>query len=394
LNKFSKLVTTVLFLLPLAVAQQSTIHGEGGGWVRESSGSLPKVRNLRVKVEIGSVRVQGGAQNAIDYSVRDRSFNSAENKARRDFDSYKVSAYVRGDTAWLVGEWEHGGDHHDFASDVTVQVPHDMDLVKIETDGGSVSASTLSGHLDATSGGGTIRAENIGGMIDAETGGGPIDVSDAGSDVNLHTGGGPIRIASAKGKISAESGGGSVDIASGMQGAVITTGGGSISVEHCNGLVKASTGGGSINLGEIGGPAEMETGGGSIRLASAKGPVRAESGGGSIDLNGIPSGYAETSAGSIVAKFVAGTAQQDSELETAAGDITVYLAPEIHISLRASIDLANGHTIRSDFPEIHVTTEGGEWGPKSARAEGSLNGGGPTLKIHTTTGSITIRRGW
>jgi DUF4097 and DUF4098 domain-containing protein YvlB len=213
------------------------------------------------------------------------------------------------------------------------------------------------------------------------------------SDVSLHTGGGSIKVNSAKGKIDAESGGGSVTIVSGMQGAVLETGGGNIDVERCLGQVKASTGGGSIDLGEIGGSAEMNTGGGSIRLASAKGHVRAETGGGSIELNGVPSARAETGAGGIVAKFVASSGDHtDSVLETSVGDITVYLAPNMNVTVRASIEVANGHNIRSDFPEIRVTTEGGDYGPKTVSAEGSLNGGGPVLKIRTTTGDIYIRR--
>jgi len=157
--------------------------------------------------------------------------------------------------------------------------------------------------------------------------------------------------------------------------------------------VKASTGGGSIDLGDVGGSAEMETGGGSIHLNSAKGPVRAETGGGSIELNGVPSARAETSAGGITAKFVAGGEGSSSQLETAAGDITVYLAPNLNMSIRASIEVANGHEIRSDFPEIRVTSEGGEYGPKTVSAEGKLNGGGPLLKVSTTTGDIYFRRG-
>ena len=56
------------------------------------------------------------------------------------------------------------------------------------------------------------------------------------------------------------------------------------------------------------------------------------------------------------------------------------------------IELANGHRIRSDFSEIRVITEGGEWGPGSATAEGNLNGGGPVLKVRTTTGDISFLR--
>ncbi len=118
--------------------------------------------------------------------------------------------------------------------------------------------------------------------------------------------------------------------------------------------------------------------------------MRAQTGGGSIALNGVPSARAETGAGGIVAKFVSGTERTDSVLETSAGDITVYLAPELNMTIRASIDLANGHRIRSDFSEIRVSSEGGEWGPGSATAEGNLNGGGPVLKVRTTTGNINF----
>ena len=392
LKQLSKFVAVVLLTLPLASAQQTRVYGDGGNWTQEITGSLAMVKNLKVKVDIGSVRVEGGSQQGISYVIRNHSYTGSEDRARREFENYKISAYVHGDTAWIVGDWQ-GGRPHKFSGDFVVNVPREMDEVKIETEGGNVSTSGIAGRVDAQSGGGTIRVDDIGGAINAETGGGSIDVGNVASDVSLHTGGGSIKVNSAKGKIEAESGGGSVSIVSGMQGAVLETGGGSIQVERCAGRVKASTGGGSIDLGDIGGPVEMETGGGSIRLSSAKGPVRAETGGGSIELNGVPSARAETAAGGITAKFVAANGEHhDSELETAAGDITVYLAPNVNISVRASIEVANGHSIRSDFPDIRVTTEGGDYGPKTVTAEGSLNGGGPVLKVRTTTGDISFRR--
>jgi hypothetical protein len=79
-------------------------------------------------------------------------------------------------------------------------------------------------------------------------------------------------------------------------------------------------------------------------------------------------------------------------LETAAGDITVYIAADVAINVRASVDLGNGHHITSDFSDIHIATEGGPWGPRTLNAEGKLNGGGPTLKVRTTTGDICFRR--
>jgi hypothetical protein len=60
--------------------------------------------------------------------------------------------------------------------------------------------------------------------------------------------------------------------------------------------------------------------------------------------------------------------------------------------VRASVDVGNGHRITSEFPDIHVTAEGGDYGPKTYSAEGKLNGGGPTLKVHTSTGDICFKR--
>jgi DUF4097 and DUF4098 domain-containing protein YvlB len=129
-------------------------------------------------------------------------------------------------------------------------------------------------------------------------------------------------------------------------------------------------------------------------LGWAKGIVRAQTGAGRIELNGVSSARAETGAGGILAKFVASSGERsDSVLETSAGDIVVYIAPDVAITVRASIDLANGHKISSDFSDIRVSSEGGEWpGPKSFSAEGKLNGGGPTLKVRTTTGDIKFLR--
>lgn len=392
LKKFSQFVAVLFLVLPLARAQEARVYREGGRWAQEITGTLAAAKNLRVKVDIGSVRVQGGSTSGVSYVIRNRTQTSSEEKARHEFDSYKISAYVRGDTAWIVADWRDGSPHR-FSGEFSINVPRDMELVKVETDGGSVTAEAISGRVETASGGGSIHLDDIGGAVNAETGGGSIDVGTIGGDVSLRTGGGSIKVVSAKGKLKAESGGGSVHVVTSLQSAVLETGGGSIEVERCVGRLKASTGGGSIDLGDIDGGAELETGGGSIRLSSAKGPVRAETGGGSIELNGVPSARAETGAGGIVAKFlVNGLERTDSVLETSVGDITVYLPSNLNITIRAAIEVANGHSIRSEFPELRVMSEGADYGPKTVTAEGSLNGGGPVLKVRVTTGNINFRR--
>lgn len=392
------LATTLVLLAPLGFvsqgqAQETHVSREGGSWAQEVTGSLAAVKNLRVKVDMGSVVVRGGQQQGINYVVHTRFGTSSEQEARHQFEQYKVTAYVKGDTAWIVGDWQGGRHPRHFSGEFSVMVPREMALVKLETEGGNVDASGVAGHVDAESGGGSIKFDDIGGGVNAETGGGSIDVGTVSGDLGLHTGGGGIEIRHANGKVMAETGGGSVRIESGSQEAIIETGGGSIEVRQCAGRVKVSTGGGSVDLSDVGGPADIETGGGTIRLTSAKGHVHAETGGGGIELYGVPSARAQTGAGGITVKLVnTGGERRDSDLETGAGDITVYIASDVAINVRASVDMGSGHRITSDFPDIHINSEGDQWGPKTLTAEGKLNGGGPTLKVHTSTGDICLKR--
>ena len=390
LIKISKLAAVCVVLTALAAAQQTSVRQENGNWVQEVTGSLAKVVNLRVRTDMGSVHVTGGSQAGINYTVHNRVHTSSEETAKREFGSYKINAYVRGDTAWIVADWE--GERPDrLNSDFTISVPESMDLVKVESGAGGVDISNIAGQANAESGGGPIRLQNIGRQIDASTGGGNIDINGAGGDVRLETGGGNVQLGTIKGKVAASTGGGNIRMVSSTQDAVIETGGGSIHVQDCGGLLKVTTGGGDIELGELNNGAVVQTGGGSIHLSGAKGFVHIESGSGHIELDGVPSARVETGAGAIVAKFIpAGSEIHDSRLETSAGDITVYISPAVHLAIDASIEVANGHKIQSDFPELQISNDGGPWG--SERAEGNLNGGGPALKIRTTSGDIAIRR--
>jgi DUF4097 and DUF4098 domain-containing protein YvlB len=389
--KIVSITALLVTLSSLGLGEEARVYRDGSAWVQELTGDLGSAKNLRVKLSAGSARVQGGSQAGITYVIHRRTYRSSEQEARREFESNRINTSVKGDTAWIVAE-SRGSKESKCADDFVINVPRNLDSAKIETGGGSVNATGIGGRVEISSGGGNLRVDDIGGDAVAETGGGTIEVGSVAGDVNLETGGGNIKIASVKGEIKAQSGGGSVVVLSGLQGAVLETGGGSIRVEKCSGAVKATTGGGSVDLGEIGGSAQIETGAGSIRLASAKGRVQAQTGGGSIQLDGAASVQAETAAGGIAVKLLSSTGgRNNSTLETSAGDITVYLANDLAISIRAEIEIANGHTIRSDFSDIHISSEGGPW-EKTVTAEGQLNGGGPVLKVRTNSGNVSFRR--
>ena len=150
--------------------------------------------------------------------------------------------------------------------------------------------------------------------------------------------------------------------------------------------------GGNIKAGKVGGQAILSTGGGSIRLASAEGPVRAHTGGGSVELYRLLRGArADTAGGGITAEFVGqGNSFTESHLDTAAGDIRVYLPDNLAVTIRAAIDMAAGQKIHSDFSSLQISSEGPDFGPKETFCEGNLNGGGKVLQIHTSTGNILL----
>ena len=391
-SKFAGVLIAVALLASIASGQQTRVYRDGDSWTEEVTGSLSAARNLRVQVDFGSVRVQGSSQQDITYVIRTRSYVSDEKQARREFDSYKINATAHGETALIEGDWQ-GHRHNLCSGEFVINVPHNLDLAKIETSGGGVTVTGIAGRVEAESGGGKIHLDDVGGSVTAQTGGDSIEIGTVNGDLHLETGGGSINISNAKGRVNATTGGGNIMLVSSAQESTLEAGGGNIIVKKCGGRLKVSTGGGNIELGDISGPVEIETGGGSIRLGWAKGVVRAQTGAGRIELNGVSSARAESGAGGILAKFIASGERADSMLETSAGDIVVYIAPDVAMTIRASIDLANGHKIWSDFNDIRVTSEGGDWpGPKSFTAEGKLNGGGPTLKVRTTTGDIKFLR--
>jgi len=373
-----------------ALAQNSRIYRDGNGWVEEITGSLPATRSLKVNTDVGSIQVNGGSDADIKYTIKKHSYASSEDSARQAFQQFGITARRRGDEAELEGSWE-GGRGRKFNAEFILTVPRGTQLVKLNSDGGAIKVAGLSGHLEAETGGGEVHLDDVASAM-AETGGGAINVGNASGELKLTTGGGNINVSSATAGVTLESGGGSVWVGSaGM--ANVETGGGSVKVERCMGRAEVQTGGGGIELGMTNGPVTVETGGGSIHLSGATGPVHVETGGGGMELWKLANGVrAETGGGSITAELV-GTPQGSSSLETSAGDLTVYIAPDVKLSIKAEIDTAFGHRINSDFPEIKITSEGGQYGPKTITGVGNVNGGGQVLKLETNIGNINIRRG-
>ncbi|HET7185791.1 MAG TPA: DUF4097 family beta strand repeat-containing protein [Terriglobales bacterium] len=391
-HTFALLAVMAMAALPLFAQisnSNSRITRDGGGWVEEVTGTIPAPGSLRVNTDTGSIEVQGGSQKDVTYTIRKRVNGGSEENARRDLAGFRIVAMKHGEVAAIEGV----NDRHygRLSVEFHIQVPRELQQVRASTEGGNLNLRNLSGRVTAQSGGGNITLAGLGGEVTANTGGGSIDVADVTNTLTVNTGGGNIKINGSKGKVSASTGGGWIALTGASDAVKLTTGGGNVKVQQCGSELHVTTGGGSIEVGEVSGNARMETGGGSIRLTSARGPVIANTGGGSIELYKLMQGArAETGAGPITAEFLGiGT---DSTLQTSVGDVIVYLGPQAKVTVKAELDMANGHKIRSDFPDLKITTDGAEYGPTNYYAQGSLNGGGPVLRVRTMSGNIEFRR--
>ncbi|HEX4604162.1 MAG TPA: hypothetical protein VH724_09230 [Candidatus Angelobacter sp.] len=341
-------------------------------WVLEVSGTFSAGKFVKVKSSNGSIRVQGAQQNSITYTIREHVRALTEERARHELNHMKFTTYSSGDTVVLQADCEGSKQG---AIDFDIQVPAQTQVVRLETEGGKVTANNLSGRVEAKTGAGGIQLDRISGVIAVSSGGGNIEIGKVGNDVEASTGGGSIKLVSAAGHVTAKSGGGNLNIGW-AKVMTLQTGAGSIQVSKCDGKIKAETAGGNIELNDIAGTAEIETGGGSIHIGPVQGGVRAE-----------------TSAGGIIAKLASGGAPfTDSKLETQMGDIVVYVPEGLGVNVRAAVEAARSYGIRSEFGELKITPPSRSLGPREFYAEGSLNGGGPILHVHTTAGNIEIKR--
>lgn len=382
----------MLVLATLGVAQTdsaSKVYRDGNSWVEETTGAMPAARYIKIHTNTGSVNVTGSQQSNVTYTIRKRLTGYSEESARRNFENLRVIASRQGEAAVFSGEgpgnWRRG------SVEFNINAPRSVELIKAKTDGGSLQFAHLNGRVDAESGGGTVSLDDISGNVITSTGGGAINVGTVNADLGIRTGGGQVNITSVGGQLKTSTGGGNVYLETAKHDAIVETGGGNISVQNVGGDLRGSTGGGNIDVGNVAGTMDVETGGGSIRLTGGgNGAIKAQTGSGSIHCVRIGSSVrAETGAGGITAEFMTMNGKfSDSTLETGVGDIVVYLPSDLKVSVHAIIDVATSKdAIRSELPGIRIVSEDG-YGPREMSAEGNLNGGGPTLKLHTSTGKI------
>lgn len=144
--------------------------------------------------------------------------------------------------------------------------------------------------------------------------------------------------------------------------------------------VDLRTGGGAITLADLNGRVDVNTSGGSIGLGRIKGDVKAHTSGGSIRVKEVAGNINATTSGGSIKATLSQQPTANCRLKTSGGSVTAYLAPSIAVNLDAR---TAGGSVRSEL-EVDGTR-------KRTRIKGTINGGGPTLELKTSGGSVRIK---
>jgi len=180
-----------------------------------------------------------------------------------------------------------------------------------------------------------------------KTSGGDVVVGDLEGEVRAHTSGGNVKLGSIGGGIDASTSGGNVSLVEGRAGVRLSTSGGNVTADH------------------IVGAAVLKTSGGDIKIDSVENTLTAE-----------------TSGGDVKAQFM-GALKGDCELSTSGGEVRATVGRDTGFHLDAA---TSGGEVNASG--LTITIDHGGAGKSSL--SGTVNGGGPLLRLRSSGGNIDI----
>ncbi|MCC6389712.1 MAG: hypothetical protein IT167_03835 [Bryobacterales bacterium] len=372
-----------------AAAQEYKIIREGPYWVRVDVGVLPPPAGARLRVDSpGTVLARGEQRDDLGYLVRRRVRASNLAAAKRLLSGPPVSySSTRGqETLRVAPGWERR-----FPPELVLHLPRRLHSLSLNVQDGTVTALDMDGAVAVNAKAGSIVVDRIQSSVTAQTGGGEIRLGRIRGAIRCLSGGGGISVDSAGDQAVLETAGGEIFIREASGPVFAATGGGNIEIQRAVSLVNARTNGGLVSVNQALGMVRANTSGGAIRIGVAKG-VQCESAAGAIELQSVSGALrASTLMGSILANIQDGRFE-DSFLNTNAGDITVFLPSNLAVTVQADNEMSGAiGRILSEFPEIRVYR--GIWsGGRPIQAQGTLNGGGPVLKLAAAGGIISLKR--
>lgn len=288
---------------------------------------------LVVEVNFGSIEVTTNSTSEVSVEVWRKVTRKNKAEEAEYFRDHPVEVRQEGNTITVrclrsdKRTWSLWGNRNRNEAKYTIRVPAQFNA-RLNTAGGPISVSDLTGEVKASTSGGALKFTRIQGPLDGNTSGGAIRVADSTGAIKVGTSGGGIEV----------------------------TGGG--------GSLKGNTSGGRIGVNGFAGPISVSTSGGGITIEKATAKVEGNTSGGGINV---------TLAAPII---------DEIKLSTSGGGVTLKVADGSAFNLDAS---TSGGGVTCDLP---VTVQGKL---ERNRLKGPVNGGGPVVHLRTSGGGIHVK---
>lgn len=375
---------------------------------------IGKTVALQVEDDAGNVTVQGGDVEKITVEVRKTSWAETQSKAEQELKDVKYEIVQQGDT--LIVRYQRSDDGIRMTGnpdtvDFTITVPTEM-KVSVDSAFGEVSLSDVKGDGSLKTSFGNISVQNLQGGLTVETESGTItatSITAGGSAIDLHSGFGNISLGKASAgdvKLNSQSGAldvtdlrasgdvdlstqfGNVDFENGSASVLtIETQSGQVKLTSLNVSGEARVNGdfGEIELTKVKAKSyDLDTSSGSVTVDGAQGAVRVKTGFGNISVSQAEDVTLDlnTQSGSIT--FEGSLGEGPHTLHSAFGEISLSLPADTAVDVDLQTEFGN---ITSDIPVTVILS--GE--VEKSHQVGTMNGGGPELKVSTQSGNITIK---
>jgi DUF4097 and DUF4098 domain-containing protein YvlB len=252
------------------------------------------IKNVEATTSGGSISVAGvsASEARIEVYVWPNNYNksnglSKEEIQKRMDEDYKLDISVSNNKLSAIAKTKDKLMNWKKFLNISFKifVPQNVST-DLNTSGGNISLTNLSGSQNFSTSGGNLNVENVSGKIDGRTSGGNVNVKNSKDDIDLTTSGGNIDAENCNGKIHLTTSGGSLNLV-GLNGDIkATTSGGNVEGHNIDGELAAHTSGGNIELSDLSCSLETSTSGGNIHVAIKEFGkfVKISNSGGNIDL--------------------------------------------------------------------------------------------------------------
>ena len=262
-----------------------------------------------------------------------------------------------------------------------VQLGNVAGTLKAETTSGDVRVGDVNGAVALQSYSGDVRLDNVAGTLKAETTSGSITLKRCRDKVEVQSYSGDVRLGNVAGTLEAETTSGDIQVGDVENAVVIQSYSGDVRLGDVAGTLEAETTSGDIQVGDVGGGVAAQAYSGDVQLGNVTGVVKVETTSGSITLRGCQSKVDMKTYGGYLHAEMTKQSRHRWTLETSGGEIVTRLFSRVALDVDAQ---SSSGRVSSDFPVQ---------GSKSKNSlRGTINGGGPLLKLRTSSGDIRLEK--